>query len=210
DIEIVFERRIAVHLDAERLGDRAVAAAAGDQIVGGDALAPSSREVVHGRDHAVVVLLEGFEPAIEPHLHAGKAFGAGAQDRIEPELVAALRPLRADRAGRASTVAGTLDAGDFEAGERGEIEHRVRIILGRAGFAHRVGDAPAAEEFHGAGVLRIGARMRDAAVALLDQEAPDAAPAEIDGEAEPDRPAANDQHRNVRDVLACHYLFSLQ
>jgi hypothetical protein len=107
-------------------------------------------------------------------------------------------------------VAGALDTGDFEAGERGEIEHRVRIILGRAGFAHRVGDPPAAEEFHGAGILGVGARMRDSAVALLDQEATDAAPAEVDGEAEPNRPAADDQHRNVRDILACHYLFSLQ
>jgi hypothetical protein len=107
-------------------------------------------------------------------------------------------------------VAGALDAGDLEAGERGEIEHGVRIILGRAGCAHLLGDAPAPEELHGAGVLGIGARMRDATVALLDQKATDAAPAEVDGEAKPDRPAADDQHRNVRDILACHYLFSLQ
>src|SRR5262245_2038244 len=138
DVEIVFERRIAVHLDAESLGDRAVAAAAGNETVGGDALALATRELAYGRDHAVIVLLEGFETAVEPHLHPGKAFGARAQDRIEPELVAALRPLRAHRAGRASAVAGTLDAGDFEAGERSEIEHRVRIILGRAGCAHWV------------------------------------------------------------------------
>ena len=34
DVEIVFERRRALHLDAQCLGDRAVSAAAGDEIVG--------------------------------------------------------------------------------------------------------------------------------------------------------------------------------
>ena len=97
-------------------------------------------------------------------------------------------------------MAGPFDARDLEAGQRGQIENGVRIVLGRAGLAHLVGDAPAPEELHGAGVLGVGAGMRDGAVALLDQQARDAAPAEIGGEAEADRPPSDDQDRRVRDI----------
>ena len=100
-------------------------------------------------------------------------------------------------------MARPLDARDLEAGQRGEIEDGVRIVLGRADRAHLIGDPPAPEELHGAGVLGIGAGVRDGAVALLDQEAFDAAPAEIDGEAEADRPAAHDQHRDMRFTRHC-------
>ena len=183
-----------------------MSAAAGDEIIGRDPFALAGREIVHRRDHAVVVLLERFEPAAQPQRHAGKARGPIAQDRVKPELIAALRPFRADGARRAAAVTGPLDARNFKAGECREIENGVRDSPRRAGLAHPVGDAPAPEELHGARVFGVGARMRDGAVALLDQQALDAAPAEIGRKAEADRPASDDQDRSVG--IACHRLFS--
>ena len=207
DVEIVFEGGRAEHLDAQRLRNRAVPAAAGDEIVGGNFLPRTRDEIMHGHDHAGVVLLEGLEPAREPHGDAGKAHGVFAQDRIEPELVAALRPFRADGARRAAAMTGPLDARDLEARQRREIEHGVRIVLRRAGLAHLVRDPQPPEELHGAGILGIGAGMRDGAVALLDQEAFDAAPTEIGGKAEAHRSSADDQHGCVGDIH--HRLFSI-
>ena len=170
DVEIVFERGSALHLDAQRSRDRAVTAAAGDEVVGGNLLPLAGHEIMHGRDHAGVVLLERLEPAMRA---ASVTLG---------KLVARSRRIgssqswlqRCGRSGligarRPPAVTGPLDARDLEAGQRGEIEHGVRIVLRRAGLAHLVRDPPAPEELHGAGVLGIGAGMRDGAVALLHE-----------------------------------------
>ena len=159
DVEIVFERRHAVHGDAERLLDRAGAAAAGDQVVGLDGVRFAAGEIGHGRDDAAVLLHEQFKARAQLQRHGREAGRKIAQDRIEPELVAALRPLRADRGARGAAVAGPVEARDLVAGEAGEIEHGVREVRRRAGLLHALGDAPAAEQLHGARVLGGGARM---------------------------------------------------
>ena len=93
-----------------------MSAAAGHEVIGRNPFALAGREILHRRDHTVVVLLERFEPAAQPQRHAGKARGPIAQDRVEPKLIAALRPFRADGARRAATVAGPLDARNFKTG----------------------------------------------------------------------------------------------
>ena len=209
DVEIVFERRHAVHGDAERLLDRAGAAAAGDQIVARYLPGFAARAIGDGRDNAAVAFHERFEARAHRERHGRKAHRKIPQDRIEPELVAALRPLRADRRARSAAVAGAVDARDLVAGEARQIEHGMREVGRRAGLLDALGDPPAAEQLHGARVLRGGAGMRDRAVALLHHRAFDAAPAEIGGEPEPDRPAADDQDRCVRDAFrrSSHRLF---
>src|SRR5262245_20136987 len=61
DVEIVFEGRYAVHGDAERLLDRARAAATGDEIVAGDLACLAAGAVGHGGNDAVIALHEGLK-----------------------------------------------------------------------------------------------------------------------------------------------------
>src|SRR3954465_14539942 len=186
DVEIVLERRRALHLDAQRLGNRAVAATAGHEVMGRNSLALAGHEIVHRGDHAAIVLLERFEPAAQSQRHTGKAPGPIAQDRIEPKLVAALRPFRADGARRAPAVVGALEACNLETRERREIENGGGKVPGRPGLTHPVGNPPSPEELHGAGVLGVGTRMRDGAVTLLHLETLDAAGAKIYPISQPD------------------------
>src|ERR1700733_6854425 len=92
----------AAHLDAERAADRAVAAAAIDEIAGGDLVALVAGEIVHDRDHAAALLAQLFEAPAEPQLGARKAGGALAQDRVEPDLVATLGAFRTHGGRRAA------------------------------------------------------------------------------------------------------------
>src|SRR6478672_1508717 len=203
DVEIVLERRRPVHFDAQRLGNRAVSATASHEVIGRNPLALVSHEITHHGDHAAIVLLERLEPAAQPQRDAGKAPGSIAQDRIEPKLVAALRPFRTDGARRTPAVVGALEACNLETRERREIENGVGKVPRRAGLTHPVSDPPSPEELHGAGVLGVGARMRNGAVALLHQDTLDAAPAKIDRKAEPDRTASHDQDRSITRHRLC-------
>src|SRR3954470_6330559 len=132
DVEIVLERRRALHLDAQRLGNRAVPATAGHEVIGRNPPARAGPGIMPRGDPPAIVMLERFEPAAQPQRHAGKAPGSIAQDRIEPKLVAALRPFRADGAGRSAAVVGALEARNLETRERREIEDGVGKIPGRA------------------------------------------------------------------------------
>jgi hypothetical protein len=70
------------------------------------------------------------------------------QDRVEKELIAALRPFRALSGWRATAMGGTLDASDLVPGKRGAIEYSVREIVRRGGRMNGVGDTPAPYELH--------------------------------------------------------------
>jgi hypothetical protein len=77
-------------------------------------------------------------------------------------------------------------------------EHNVeRMIGGKRTIAHRIGNAPAPAELHGANIDLVHFRRGDDAVALLNQLTGDAAPAEFVRKREPDRTAADDQHRHA-------------
>src|ERR1700720_3335131 len=92
-----------------------------DQIACSDPLALSGRRVMHGRDDAVAVALEGFEAAVVTQLHGRKAPSEPPQDRIEPDLVAALRTLRRGRQRRVAAMGRPLDAAELIALEPGRI-----------------------------------------------------------------------------------------
>src|SRR3954471_23237250 len=102
-----------------------------------------------------------------------------AQDRIEPDLVAALRALRAGRGRGAAAMVRAFDAGNLETRERRAIEGGMREILRRGGVTHLCADAPTPHDLHRAGVDGGRPRMIGRAFALLDDEAGRAAPAEI-------------------------------
>ncbi len=209
DAQVVSHIGRAAHADAQGPADRAVPAAAVDDILGHDLDALVARQIIcqilGGDDDAVALLPQGFEPAAVAQLHAGLGQGEIAQDRIEPELVAALRPLRALRGGAAAAVMGALDAGDLEAVEAGAVERRVREILRRRGRPHRLGHAEPAHELHGARIEGGGARMVGRSLALLDDQAGHAALAEVGRQRQADRAGADDQDRDFGDAgLRCH------
>ncbi len=194
DVEVVAEHRAAFLADAQRLADARIAARAIDQEAGADAVGPAGLAVAHRGDDAVGVALERFEAAAITHRDGREASRQLAQDRVEPDLVAALRPLRRGRQRLVAAVGRPLDAADFVARQAGEVQDGRREVRRRPRGAHLVGDAPAAAELHRARVHRVGPRVVDRAVALLDQQALDAAPAEIGGEPQPHRPAAEDKY----------------
>src|SRR5262249_23465391 len=131
DAEEVAEIGRAAHGHAELAADHAVPAAAVDRITGDNAASLVARKIVHGRDDMVVGLGELIEAPAIAQVDALKACREVAQDRVEPDLVAALRPLRA-RGGRPTTaVVRPVDAGDLEARERCAIECGVREVLRR-------------------------------------------------------------------------------
>ncbi len=129
----------------------------------------------------------------------------GAQHRIEKQLVTALRPFRAYGRSALAAMRAALEPGDFVPREAGGIKGRVRKIGGQAGGPHRIGDTPAAAEFHGAQIDGIGAWKIGAAVALFHQKTLDPAPAKLDGHGQPYRPAADNKNRYVD-----HYCARLQ
>ena len=74
----------------------------------------------------------------------------------------------------------------------------IRMLVGDGGRKDLLVETPAAEQLHGSRPeqrrLRVFARTR----ALLDEQHPLTAPRQIDGERQAHRPAAHDQHRNIR------------
>jgi hypothetical protein len=170
-----------------------VPAAAIDHIAGDDLDPLVGRQVMRDGDRVIALLPQGFEPAAVAQLHAVLALGELAQDRVEPELVATLRPLGALRGRPLAAVMGSLDAGDLETGQAGAIKRGVRKIFRRRGGAHRIGDAEAAHELHGTGIEGGGARMVGRSLALLDDQAGYPAQAKVGGERKAHRPGAHDQ-----------------
>ena len=195
NVEVVGQHRLPLLADAQRLADARVAAGAIDQEAGADALGLARLAVAHRRGDAVGVAVEQLEPAAIAQRDAGEASGQLAQDRVEPDLVAALRPLGRGGQGLAPAMGRPLDAADLEARQAGEVQDGRREVGRGAREPHLLGDAPAAAELHRARVHGVGARVVDRAVTLFDQQAVDPAPAEIGGEPQPDRPAADDENR---------------
>ena len=68
---------------------------------------------------------------------------------------------------------------------------------GRPAARNLLGEAHAAEDFHGARVAALHLRQALRRVLALDQRAAHAAPAEIEREGEPDRSGADDQNLGV-------------
>jgi hypothetical protein len=79
-----------------------------------------------------------------------------------------------------------------QSGAKDDVERKVGW---RARLAHLLRDAPTTAEFHGAGIHRVGARMIDRAVTLLDEYAFYPAPPKVGGQRKSDRPAADDEDR---------------
>ena len=90
-------------------------AAAVDHVGRRDLDALVAGKVMHGGDDTVAVLAQALEAMTMPEVDAGVALGKFPQYRIEPELVAALRPLGAGGALTHAAVVRALDARDFEA-----------------------------------------------------------------------------------------------
>src|SRR5262249_23952832 len=179
DAEKITDIGRPAHLDTERGPDDAAAGAAIDQVAGGDPKPLIVRPVVHGRDDVVGTFADRLKTMTMAELDVSQAPGEPGQEGIEKELIAALRAFRTLLDRLAATVGGALDAGDLVAGERRAIERRVRKVIRRARLVHRIGNAPAAHEFHRAGIQRGGARTIRQTFALLDQQAGRAAKAEI-------------------------------
>ena len=64
-----------------------MAAAAVDEVLGGDPAALVVGEVVNDRDHATAFLTQLLEAPAESQFRAVVAGGALAQDRVEPDLI---------------------------------------------------------------------------------------------------------------------------
>ena len=120
------------------------------------------------------------------------------QDRVEHVLGNALALLRAAR--RRLLVAARREplAAEFVAGDAGAPDAVLPEVARIGRVAHRVGEAPAAAELHGAHAHHVHLGLNDRAVGLLDQQTADAATAEIAGQREPDRPGPDDQHAGGR------------
>jgi hypothetical protein len=93
DAQVVSDTRGAAHADAEGAADRAVPAAAVDDVLGGDLAALVARQIMCGDDDAVALLGQLLEAAAAAQFCALEARREIAQDRVEPELIAALGPL---------------------------------------------------------------------------------------------------------------------
>ncbi len=203
-VQRMAEHALADEADAERVADRAGGAVAADQIVGDDrSRAPVSRSTKLRRD-ARAGVLERFELGAIAQLHRRRRTREVAQDRIEPHLRAGLQAHRAVALRRLLSARRPRHAAELMAAEAGD-EHHVERIVGRErAVQHLAGDAPAPAELHGADVHLVHLRRGDRAIVLLDQKALHAAPAEIGGECKSDRPAADDQDRNLahRNVLS--------
>src|SRR5262249_7255516 len=104
-------------------------------------------------------------------------------------------------------MGGALDACDLVTAERRAIEDRVREVIRRAGRAHRIGNAPAAHELHGAGIQCSGARMVRQTVTLFNHKTRGTAQPEIRGERKPDRTAADNEDGSFQS-WAGHLLLS--
>src|SRR5579875_271467 len=195
DADVVVERGIAVHRDSERLANLAPRARTIDQIVGGNRLPPLPTAIPQRRNDSAFALLERLEATTIANRHRWKAFGLPAQDRIEPDLVAALGTLGTVFTRLPHPVMRPLDARDEMSGQARQIENRVRKILRHPGLADGVGKAPTPQKLHRPCVECGRAGMEDRPVFLLDERAPDPAPTEIDRERKSDGAAAGDQHR---------------
>src|SRR5690348_16263213 len=140
---MVFSVGLTAHADLEGAADRAVAAAAIDEILRRDGLFRAAREIAHPGDDAVALFDQGFEAAAIPQRDRWPRQHEIAQDRIEKQLAAALRPLRADRRWRAAAMARALDPPNLLPVKTGDIERGVRKIGRGAVALHLLGNAPA-------------------------------------------------------------------
>src|SRR5262249_43061375 len=122
----------AGHLDAERGADDGAAAAAVDQVTGPDLVVSVLFQIAHPGDHMVAGVANRVEPAAPAQLDPVEAPRALDQDRIEEELVAALRTLGTVADRPAAAMARPLDAGDLMPRERRDIENGVGKILRRS------------------------------------------------------------------------------
>src|SRR5262245_28262341 len=104
----------------------------------GDGQASIVCEIVHGREYMVGFFDRRFEPAAIADRDAVEARREFAQDRVGPDLVAALRPFGTAGRRSAAAMVRPLDARDLETVQSRAIERGVGEVVGRTGVADDV------------------------------------------------------------------------
>ncbi len=196
------DHRSAFELGADLFAHRRGAAVAADHEAGAQRPGAAAVEVERGGSHTVVVLLEGrYLRAIEQR-HAPQPGRVFEQDRLQVDLVDAMRRLGGRPPGVgalglriAIPSARNRNAGELDAGHRGAEHHVVRVVGRQSGIAQLLRDAEPAELLHRARgdmvALHVG---RLGVAAHLGDEHGHAARGQIHRHRQADRAGADDEH----------------
>src|SRR5262245_47902070 len=186
--------RLCIETNAKRLAHCAVRPIAPDQVLGLNVLRPASFEIDNLRAHATGGLLKGFEAAAVAQAHMRKRASEALKDRVEPHLRADLQPHRAVGLRPRIFARRPRHAAKLVARKACHKRNVERVIRRKRTGMHRVCDAPAPAELHGANVYFIHLRGDDPAVTLFDERTGNSAPAEFARERQADRSATDDQN----------------
>ena len=185
----------------DRLAHDRAAAVAADEVVGCHADRGAGLQIASGGANAVRVLREAVDRRTVDDAHAGRRRRALEQDRLEVDLVDAVRrlggrPVGVGAAARRVAVAPARNgnARELGAGRRRPVGDVVRVVRRQAGVADLAREAELAKHLHRArrDVVALHARQL-AAAPRLDDEHVDAALRQVDCQHQPDRPGADDQ-----------------